>query len=200
MLASGLALALVFASWHPPYNTSVVFSVAVNGTFYSTKSPYHLASLVYWDGKFLGAFPSTETKRRGGLVCYKTGLVEAGYFEVVGNKLVWNGKPPRWGEIKWAITGGGLFLLNGTPVVGVGKKENLSTYIVTHPRYSYILVHLDRKRVTIGVSRGEPPAALAKRLRGKYYALLRLDGGGATVSFRNKTIPKGVNNAVGFAK
>lgn len=197
-VATGLALLLTFASWHPPHNTRYVFHAAVNGTFYSLRRPYHLASLVYWDGRMLGAFPSTATKRRGGIVCYKNGLVEAGYFTVEKGKLLWNGAPPRWGEIKWALTGGGLFLLDGNPVRGVEKKENISPYITYHPRYSFLLVHKDRKTVTIGISGGVPPYTLAKRLQGKYYAFLRLDGGSATTSFRHRSLPKGVNNAVGF--
>jgi len=201
VLAKGLAIALAFACWNPSHNTSLTFSVAINGVFYNTKHPRVLASFVFWDGKILGAFPSTETRRRGGLVCYKDGYVEAGYFTVnEKGELLWNGKKPSWEKVKWAISGGGLFLLDGKPVRGVGRLENLSSYIVNHPRYSYILVHKDRRTVTIGVSNGTPPYSLVKRFVGEYYAFLRLDGGGATASFRNRSIPRSVHNAIGFPK
>ncbi|MEM0238423.1 MAG: hypothetical protein QXT00_02175 [Ignisphaera sp.] len=202
IIATGLAILLNFACWHPHYNTSTVFTYAVNGVFYSTKPPHNLASLVYWDGKFLGAFPATETARRGGLVCYKNGIVEAGYFTVERGELRWNGTRPNWQEIKWAITGGGLFLLDGKArtAAEVSRLERLSTYITTHKRYSFILVHKDRKRVTIGVATSVPPSALAKRFANTHYALLRLDGGSATWYGYETKLKTGVNNIVGFVR
>lgn len=202
LIATGLAVMLYFACWHPPYNTGVIFNAAVNGVFYNTRRPHNLASLVFWDGKFLGAFPATETKKRGGLVCYKDGTVEAGYFTVTKQGLMWNGAPPKWENIKWAISGGGLFLLDGKPLSArhVSSTEQLSTYITTHPRYAFILVHKDRKRVSIGIARNIQPSALAKQFAGKYYAMLRLDGGSATYYMFKAKIPKGVNNIIGFAR
>lgn len=202
LVATGLALALQFACWHPPHNTHIVFSAAVNGVFYNTKRPHNLASLVYWDGKFLGAFPATDTRRRGGLVCYKSGVVEAGYFTVSKQGLLWNGAPPKWEDIQWAISGGGLFLLNGKVFSArqVSNTEQLSTYITTNPRYAFILVHRDRKRVSIGIATNIQPSALAKQVANKYYAMLRLDGGSATYRMFGAKIPKGVNNVIGFAK
>lgn len=200
--ATGLALELQFACRHPEHNTHLVFKFAVNGTFYNTRRPHNLASLVFWDGKKLGEFPKHSTRKRGGLVCYKSGTVEAGYFEVRKEKLMWNGAPPKWDDIKWAITGGGLFLLNGKPIgaLTVSKTEQLSSYITTHPRYSYILVHKDRKTITIGISRQIPPATLAKQLANRYYALLRLDGGSATCLISSAKLPNGVHNIVGFVR
>jgi len=99
------------------------------------------------------------------------------------------------------LAGGGLFLLDHYTFSAkeVSKKEHLSLYIVTHTSYAFILVHKDRKTVTLGVSKGGiPPALLARRCRGKYYALLRLDGGSATRYFFNSRRPEGVNNAIGL--
>ena len=198
-LATALAVGLVFASVRPPCNAEQVFKVGINGVFYCTKSRW-LASLVWWDGRRLGEFPVKETPRRGGLVCHKDGTVEAGYFSVEKGVLKFNGRKIKPEDVKWAISGGGLFLLDGKVISSkeVRRLEGLSSYIVSHRSYSFILVHKDRKRVVLGVSvGGVPPAVLARRYAGKYYALLRLDGGGATTYFRNKKKPPYVNNAIG---
>lgn len=210
IIATGLAILLQFIYPIRGHNHNVV-STGINGTFFCTKHPTHLAGLVFWDGKMWGQFPSKETHRRGGLICYKDGTVEAGYFEVnkkaksnppvPGGNLLFNGKPVNWKDVKWAITGGGLFLIDGKPLTAreVSKKENLSSYITTHSSYSFILVHKDRKRVSLGVSkRGIPPASLARKWKENAYALLRLDGGSQTAYWIGRKPPKYVNNGVGW--
>jgi len=185
----------------PPYNTDIAFTAAVNGVFYNTKSPHNLASFVFWQGKRLGEFPVTETKVRSALVCYSDGKVEVGYMEVKSGKYLFNGAPLDLTKVKYAFTGGGLFLWGDKTFTArqVARKENLSLYITTHPRYSAILVHKDKKTISLIVVSGTPPSSLAKTLKGKYYALLRLDGGSATIAFKGK-MPKWVNNAVGFVQ
>lgn len=201
-IVAGLAIALQFFCFrvgvHPPNSPTS----GVNGTFFSTKPPYHLASLVYFNGKKYGEFPASETKRRGGLVCYKDGTVEAGYFTVEKDMLLWNGRKPEWDKIQWAVTGGGLFLLNGK-VFGardVRRLESLPSRVVYHTHYSFIAVHKDRKKITLGVSRGwGSPERLAKKYKDKYYAILRLDGGSQTAYWLHRP-PKHIHNGFFFKK
>lgn len=197
-VVTSVALSLLFV-WKE--NRSIVTS-GINGTFFSTKPPYHLASLVWWDGKLLGSFPSTEAHKRGGLICYKDGRVEAGYFSVKNNELYWNGRKMNfWDEVKWAMTGGGLFLLDGRVFSAkeVSQTEGLSLYITTHRRYSFIAVHKDRRTITLGVSLGwGPPSLLARKFQNKYYAILRLDGGSQTAYWVKRKTPKFVHNGVAF--
>jgi len=210
IIATGLAALLCFIYPQKGLHVNQISS-GVNGTFFCTRNPKYLAGLVFWDGKMYGQFPSSETHKRGGLICYKDGTVEAGYFEInkkpktpapiPGGNLLFNGKPVDWNKVKWAITGGGLFLLNGKPIPAreVSRKENLSTYITTHRSYSFILVHKDGKTLSLGVSKnGTTPAGLARQKQDKAYALLRLDGGSQTLSWVKSKPPKSLNNGVAF--
>lgn len=210
---TAFAVALLFSCNKPPFNLDITYSSAINGTFYDTKSGY-LAGLLIVDGKKIGEFPITSSKVRGGFVCFKSGYVEAGYFKVIDNKLYFSRNHLTYShlpeksrgtvvndeflkQVKWAITGGGLFLLEGEPVKRVGAKENLSSYIVNHKRYSALLLHKDKKTITGIIVRGIKPEELAKSLVGKYSALLRLDGGSSTTYFKNKKKPSWINNCVG---
>jgi len=212
---TALALALTFATSKPPHNTEVKFAAGVNGTFFDRKTGY-LAGFLVVDGKKLGEFPIHSTKVRGGIVCLVSGNVLSGYFKVIEGKLYFSKSPMNYNhipenmrgirvdekflkQIRWAITGGGLFLLDGEVVKNVGKKESLSNYIINHTKYSFILVHKDRRTITVGVSYKVKPYDLAAQLRGKYSAFLRLDGGSSVTVFRGKK-PSFVNNAVGLAE
>jgi len=195
-LGTFLAIALAFSSNKPRHNPYLVFKVGISGTFYCTKTG-RLAGLVWWDGKEISPLPM---RRRGGLVCWKDGRVEAGYFEA-GRKF--NGKKISPQDVRWALTGGGLFLKDGIAISAaeVSKREGLSSYIVSHRNYTFILVHKDRRKISLGVSEnGIPPARLAKMLEGDFYALLRLDGGSATYCFFNSRKPSWLNNAVGLPR
>lgn len=195
-VAVGLALNLVFVC--PPKGLGEGQRIwGVNGVFFSYRHG-GLASLVFWDGKMLGEFPTTAHRVLGGLVCYKDGRVEAGYWSWEKGKLLWQGREVDWGKVKWAISGGGLYLLDGQPVPRVGQKEGFPPYITRHTIYSFILVHKDRRKLTLGVSKGwGTPHQLAVALRGRYFAFLRLDGGSSTKVVVGK-VGKGVHNAVGF--
>jgi hypothetical protein len=201
------AILLNFATSKPPYNTNLKFSKATNGTFYDPKTKY-IASLLFVNGQFLGQFPIHSSKVRGGIACTKSGYILVGYFKIVNNKLYFSETPlltddgipcdtQFWNEIKWALTGGGLYLLHSKPVRNVHKKENLSQYITKHPKYSFILVHQDMRTITIGISTKTPPEKLAQKLQGKYFAMLRLDGGSST-KFFSGSLPKSTNNAIGI--
>lgn len=204
---TALALSVLFATQHPPYNTDLAFRVAINGTFYDAKTG-SLASLLFVDGKKLGEFPVQSTRVRGGFVCLVSGEVWAGYFKVYKGKLYFSdntllndvGIPCDehfWKITKWAVTGGGLFLMNGKIVQGVGRREGLSSYIVNHPRFSFLLLHKDRKTITGCISTTRSPYEIAKMLEGKYLAMLRLDGGSSVIVFRGKK-PRWINNAIGI--
>jgi len=196
-LVTLLATSLAFSSSNPSHNLHVVFKVGVNGTFYCTKTG-KLANLVWWGGKEISPLP---VRRRGGLVCWKDGRVEGGYFEWCSSGVKFNGRKISPQDVCWALAGGGLFLLDNKVYTSkdVAKREGLSTHITNHKSYSFILVHKDRRKITLGVSKdGIPPAALAQKCKGKYYALLRLDGGSATHYFFNSRKPTWVNNAVGL--
>lgn len=199
-VVTGLALALTFIYSAGGLRPPTTPSAGINGTFYSTKPPYHLASLVYWDGKIYGAFPAAETDCRGGIVCYKDGTVSVGYFTVKKGELYFNGQKNKWDNVKWAITGGGLFLVDGKAMTAkeVSRKEKLSLYITRHTRYSFIAVHKDRRTVTLGVSLGwGAPEKLAKLYKDKYYAILRMDGGSQT-RYWTKFAPRRIHNGLAF--
>lgn len=199
-VATGLAIHLLLVVG---FHNREVVSSGVNGVFYNPQPPYGFASLVYWD-KMVGQFPSAATDCRGGLICYKDGRVEAGYF-IVGksNRLLWNGSELDWSNVKWAISGGGLFLWEEKVFSSceVIRKEKLSPYIVNHRRYSFILVHKDRRTITLGVSVDyKSPAQLAPRWKKRYYAFLRLDGGSQTRWWTNRKPPKNLHNGLAFGQ
>jgi hypothetical protein len=202
---TALALAVTFATSHPPYNENFSFASAINGTFYDTKTGY-LASLLFVDGKKIGEFPVTSTKVRGAFVCLKSGYVLVGYFKVIQGKLHFSTKTVGenglicdenfWKQVSWAVTGGGLFLLEGKAVRNVRKREELPSRIVNLSRYSFLLLHNDEKTITGCVSYKHSPYEVARALEGKYLAMLRLDGGSSVIVFKGKK-PRSVNNAIG---
>ena len=203
---TALSLSLLFATEHPPYNTTLEFRAAINGTFYDTETDL-LASLLFVDGKRLGEFPVCSSKVRGGFVCLRSGEVLAGYFKVYKDRLYFSDNPllndigllcdeKFWKEVKWAVTGGGLFLKDGKVVKNVGKKERLDSYIVNHPKFSFLLLHNDRRTISGCISFKRPPYEVAKAIEGKYSAMLRLDGGSSVIIFKGKK-PRWVNNAIG---
>jgi hypothetical protein len=173
------------------------FKAAVNGVFFCTKTGY-LASLVWWQGKEIAPLPAKV--RRGGLVCYKDGSIEAGYWQWKGNKLTFNGKEIKPDQTLWALSGGGLWVVNGKALrlKEVKQRETLNDRILTCKDFSFILVWKDRRRVTLGISKnGASPERLARIYSGSFYAMLRLDGGRETFYFRNRKKPRWVNNAIG---
>jgi hypothetical protein len=196
-IVTALASALIIACSKPPVNTNLKFSAAVNGVFFCTKT-YQLASLVWWQGKEIAPLPAKV--RRGGLVCYRNGVVEAGYWEWKSGKLTFNGKEIKPAEVLWAVSGGGIWLVNGKALrlQEVKRRETLNDRILTCRDFSFILVWKDRRKVTLGISKeGATPERLARVYSGSFYALLRLDGGRETYYFRNRRKPKWVNNVVG---
>jgi hypothetical protein len=196
-VVTALASALIIASSKPPVNLNFKFRAAVNGVFFCTKTN-RLASLVWWHGKEIAPLPAGV--RRGGLVCHKDGSVEAGYFEWKGNKLTFNGKEIKPAEILWAVSGGGLWLIDGKALnlKEVRQRETLNDRILTCRDFAFILVWKDRRKVTLGISKdGASPERLARIYEGSFYAMLRLDGGRETYYFHNRRKPKWVNNAIG---
>jgi hypothetical protein len=196
-VVTAFASSLIIACAKPPVNLDVKFRAAINGVFFCTKTN-QLASLVWWQGKEIAPLPVGV--RRGGLVCYKDGSVEAGYFAWQGNKLTFNGKEIKPDQVLWAISGGGLWLKDGRALrlKEVKQRETLDDRILTCKDFSFILVWKDRRKVTLGVSQdGASPERLARIYSGSFYALLRLDGGRETYYFRNRKKPRWVNNAIG---
>jgi len=196
-IATALATAIVIATTKPPTNIDYNFSAAVNGVFFCPKTG-QLASLVWYHGKEIAPLPAGV--RRGGLVCYKSGVVEAGYWEWKGGKLTFNGKEIKPNEVLWAVSGGGLWLVNGRALSlkEVRQRETLNDRILTCKDFSFIVVWRDRRRVTLGVSKGgATPEKLGRLYGDSIYALLRLDGGRETFHFRNRKKPKWMNNAIG---
>jgi hypothetical protein len=196
-IATAIASTLIIACSKPLVNLNLKFRAAVNGVFFCTKTGY-LASLVWWHGKEIAPLPAKV--RRGGLVCYKSGVIEAGYFAWRGNKLTFNGKEIKPSHVLWAVSGGGLWLINGRALSlrEVKQRETLNDRILTCKDFSFILVWKDRRRVTLGVSKGgASPERLARIYSKSFYAMLRLDGGRETYYFRNRKKPKWVNNAIG---
>ena len=196
-IATAVATAIIIACSKPPTNINFKFRAAVNGVFFCTKTN-RLASLVWWHGKEIAPLPFGV--RRGGLVCYRNGLVEAGYWEWKNAKLVFNGKEIKPAEVVWAVSGGGLWVINGRALSlkEVKRRETLNDRILTCRDFLFILVWKDRRRVTLGVSKdGATPERLARIYEGSFYAMLRLDGGRATYYFRNRKKPQWLNNAIG---
>jgi hypothetical protein len=109
-IATALATAIVIATSKPRFNIDYSFSAAVNGVFFCPRRG-HLASLVWWHGKEIAPLPARV--RRGGLVCYRNGSIEAGYWEWKGGKLLFNGKEIKPSQTLWALSGGGLWVLDG---------------------------------------------------------------------------------------
>jgi hypothetical protein len=196
-IATALATAIIIATTKPPVNTDFKFRAAVNGVFFCTKTN-RLASLVWWHGKEIAPLPAGV--RRGGLVCYRDGSVEAGYWEWKGGKLTFNGKEIKPEETLWAVSGGGLWVVNGRALSlkEVRQRETLNDRILTCKDFSFILVWKDRRKVTLAVSKNYTTPEMLARLYGdSLYALLRLDGGRATYYFRNRRKPQWLNNAIG---
>jgi hypothetical protein len=196
-IATALATAIIIATTKPPTNIDYKFSAAVNGVFFCPKTK-QLASLVWWHGKEIAPLPAPI--KRGGLVCYKSGVVEAGYWEWKGGKLTFNGKEIKPEETLWAVSGGGLWVVNGRALslTEVKQRETLNDRILTCRDFSFIVVWRDRRKVTLGVSKGgATPERLARVYSRSFYAMLRLDGGRATYYFRNRRKPVWVNNAIG---
>jgi hypothetical protein len=196
-IATALATAIIIATSKPPANTDFKFRAAVNGVFFCTKTG-RLASLVWCHGKEIARLPARV--RRGGVVCYKSGFVEAGYWEWKGGKLLFNGKEIKPADVLWAISGGGLWVVNGRALSlnEVKQRETLNDRILTCRDFSFIVVWRDRRKVTLGVSKGgATPERLARVYSRSFYAMLRLDGGRATYYFRNRRKPVWVNNAIG---
>jgi hypothetical protein len=196
-IVTAIASTLILASNRPPVNRDLKFSAAVNGVFFCTKTGY-LASLVWWHGKEIAPLPANV--RRGGLVCYRNGYVEAGYFEWKGGKVTFNGKVIKPNEVLWAISGGGLWVVNGRALSlrEVKQRETLNDRILTCKDYAFFLVWKDRRKVTLGISKdGATPERLAQIYSGSFYAMLRLDGGRETFYFHNRRKPKWLNNAIG---
>jgi hypothetical protein len=196
-IATALATAIIIATSKPPANNNFKFSAAINGVFFCPKTG-QLASLVWWHGREIAPLPAVV--RRGGLVCYKSGLVEAGYFEWKGNKVTFNGKEIKASDVLWAVSGGGLWVIDGRALSlnEVKQRETLNTRILTCRDFSFIVVWRDRRRVTLGVSKGwATPEKLGRLYGDSIYALLRLDGGRETFYFRNRKKPKWMNNAIG---
>jgi hypothetical protein len=196
-VVTAIASSLIIACSKPPVNLNVKFRAATNGVFFCTKTN-RLASLVWWHGKEIAPLPAGV--KRGGLVCYKDGSVEAGYWEWKGGKLTFNGKEIKLSEVLWAVSGGGLWLKDGRALSlnEVRRRETLNDRILTCRDFSFILVWKDRRRVTLGISKGgATPERLARVYSGSFYALLRLDGGRETFYFRNRRKPKWMNNAIG---
>jgi hypothetical protein len=196
-VVTAIASTLILSCSKPPVNLNLKFRAAVNGVFFCTKTN-RLASLVWWHGKEIAPLPSGV--KRGGLVCYRNGYVEAGYWEWKSGKLTFNGKEIKPAEVLWAVSGGGLWLVNGRALSlkEVKRWETLNDRILTCRDFSFILVWKDRRKVTLGVSKdGATPERLARIYSGSFYALLRLDGGRETYYFRNRKKPRWVNNAIG---
>jgi hypothetical protein len=196
-IVTAIASTLIIACSKPTVNLNFKFRAAVNGVFFCTKTNY-LASLVWWNGKEIAPLPAGV--RRGGLVCYKSGLVEAGYWEWKGGKLTFNGKEIKPAETLWAVSGGGLWLKDGKALrlKEVKRRETLNDRILTCKEFSFILVWKDRQKVTLGISKGgATPERLARIYSRSFYAMLRLDGGRETYYFRNRRKPRWVNNAIG---
>jgi hypothetical protein len=196
-VVTAIASTLILSCSKPPINLNLKFSAAVNGVFFCTKTN-RLASLVWWHGKEIAPLPSGV--KRGGLVCYRNGVVEAGYFAWRNEKVTFNGKEIKSNEVLWAVSGGGLWLIDGRALSKkeVRQRETLNERILTCRDFSFILVWKDRRRVTLGVSKGgATPEKLAQIYKGGFYAMLRLDGGRETFYFRNRRKPKWMNNAIG---
>jgi hypothetical protein len=196
-IATALATAIIIATSKPPTNLNFKFRAAVNGVFFCTKTN-RLASLVWWHGKEIAPLPAQI--RRGGLVCYRNGSVEAGYWEWKGGKLTFNGKEIKPEETLWALSGGGLWVVDGRALSKneVKRRETLNERILTCRDFSFILVWKDRRRVTLGISKcGATPERLARLYGDSIYALLRLDGGRETYYFRKQKKPRWLNNAIG---
>jgi hypothetical protein len=196
-IATAVASTLILSCSMPPVNLNLRFRAAVNGIFFCTKTN-RLASLVWWHGKEIAPLPTKV--RRGGLVCYRNGYVDAGYWEWKGGKLTFNGKEIKAADVLWAVSGGGLWLKDGRALrlQEVKRRETLNDRILTCRDFSFILVWKDRRKVTLGVSKsGATPERLARFYSGSFYAMLRLDGGRETYYFRNRRKPKWVNNAIG---
>lgn len=169
----------------------------VNGVFYDTKTD-RLASLVVFGGKVYGHYPNKKFKSIGGVVCYKDGKVEFGYFSDDGGKF--NGKPVKWQDVLWAFTGGGLFIKDGR-LVGAKdwfRKEPFGRRIYNHNKFSFIALTKDG-RLLLGVSYSAPPTTVAKLILNRYnvIGMLRLDGGSSTCHWKGKPAPK-INNFVAF--
>jgi hypothetical protein len=133
-------------------------------------------------------------------VCYRNGSVEAGYWEWKGGKLLFNGKEIKPSQTLWALSGGGLWVKDGRALSlkEVKQRETLNDRILTCKDFSFIVIWKDRRRVTLGVSKGgATPAGLARLYGDSIYALLRLDGGRETYYFHNRRKPRWVNNAIG---
>jgi hypothetical protein len=194
---AALATVIVIATSKPPTNINFRFSAAVNGVFFCPKTG-QLASLVWFHGKEIAPLPASV--RRGGVVCYKSGVVEAGYWEWKGGKLTFNGKEIKPEETLWAVSGGGLWVVDAQALSKkeVGRRETLNERILTCRDFSFILVWKDKRKVTLGVAKGgATPERLARLYGDSIYALLRLDGGRETFYFRNRRKPRWVNNAIG---
>jgi hypothetical protein len=196
-IATALATTIVIATSKPPVNNNFKFSAAINGVFFCPQTK-QLASLVWYHGKGIAPLPARV--RRGGLVCYRDGSVEAGYFEWRGNKLTFNGKELKPQEVLWALSGGGLWVVNGRALSlnEVKQRETLNDRILTCKDFSFIVVWKDKRRLTLGVSKGgATPEGLARLYGDSIHALLRLDGGRETFYFRNRKKPRWMNNAIG---
>lgn len=200
LVSSGRGTDLLFVYPKGKVNTQVVSS-GVNGSFYDTKTN-NFASLIFYKGRWYWWYPDRRVKQLGGLVCYSDGRVVGGYFSLSkDNKLLFNNQPFKEKGVEWAITGGGLFLVDGqiVPSREVMKREGFSSYIVYHRRFAFIVVFKDGT-VKLGVSLGSnTPEEIARyyKIKGATY-LLRLDGGSSTRYWRDRKPPKGIHHGFAF--
>lgn len=199
LVVTGRGEDLLFVYPKGKVNTEVVCS-GVNGAFYDTKTK-NFASLIFYKGKWYWWYPDRRFKELGGLVCYSDGRVVGGYFSLTkDNKLLFNGQLFTEKGVEWALTGGGLFLLDGKLVTSreVMRREGFSSYIVYHRWFSFVVVFGDG-RIGLGVSLGgNTPEGVARYFKSKGAKfLLRLDGGSSTRYWKDRKPPKGIHH--GFA-
>lgn len=177
-------------------------SSGVNGAFFDTKTK-NFASLLYFRGKWYWWYPDKRMKQVGGLVCYEDGKVAAGYFSLTqDNKLQFNGRPFTEKGVIWAVSGGGLYVVDGKliPTSEVRRREKFSSRVYNHPFYSFIVVFKDGK-VGLGVSlgSGSPETVARKLLKEKGIVhFLRLDGGSSTKYWIKRRPPYTIHHGFFF--
>ncbi len=185
-----------------------VVSSGINGSFYDPPTG-RFASLLYFHGKWYSWYPNRRIPKLGGLVCYEDGRVVGGYFSLTkSNILLFNGKPFSEKGVLWALTGGGLYVLNGKllPLRKVRQEEWFSDLrIYYHRHFSFIFVFREKSggvKVGLGVSKGfGSPERVAQYLSRKYSLLyfLRLDGGSSTTYWRHRPPPNYIHHGFFFA-
>lgn len=155
--------------------------VAVNGTFFSIRHRT-LANWVVRDGKVLYPFPWWSSLERGCLVIFKDNTVYMGLVRSNGSKVFIGDKEIKESDIKLAVGGGSYFLRNGTLATYKQlRKEGISSYVISHPKFSFVAWNRKKNLIAIGISRGSSLWATGKQLlRLGYTDAIRLDGGSST--------------------